>query len=226
MESNTITTRVFISDDHPIYREGIVRIIKNEKSFELAGVFQDDDLLTAVRTSSPDVVLTSLHNTKTDIIAAIRMIACKYPNTVVLTISSFEHDTEIIRAIKAGAHGCILRTANRAELVQAIQIARNFKYYYSKEIAGRLANLIGRGEAKKYMLESLPHVNEKDKIFIKHLCSGLSMKEIAAVMDISVHTLESKKRKIYSRLNTPNIAALMNYAILNGFYNPYAKVIT
>jgi two-component system, NarL family, response regulator NreC len=223
MEQRKTIIRVLVNDNYQIYREGIIRIIRSEKIFELAAVSQDNELLNLVKTTLPDVVLTAVDSKQAGIDGLVRSIVQQHPNTSVLALSTFEHDQEIVQALRAGAHGCLLRTANRAEVIQAIHMAKKFTYYYSPQIVGRLAALIGRRDAPKYMLQPIPYLSEKDKAFIKFLCTGYSMKEIAAATGISVHTLESKKRKIYSRLNTPNIATLLNYAILNGLYNPFVK---
>jgi DNA-binding NarL/FixJ family response regulator len=204
-----------------MYREGIVNTLRHENGFDVVAVLDNDGLLEVVESKRPDVVITSIQSAHTDIASAIRVISKKYPHIAVLTISNFEHVQTIVNMVRAGANGCLLRSAEKAELFKAIRCVITDGYYYSMQVVAPIANIIAKKEFEKFHIAMSDVLTEKEKSFIQLLCKGYSIKEISSITGVSIRTIEHRKEKVYGKLGKQNVVDLMNYAILNGLYNPY-----
>ena len=213
--------KVLVYDDQDVFREGIVEILKSEERFIVREVSDPSKFFTRVDENRPDVIITCVQSKEPDIAQLIQNIERKYPKTAVLTVSTFPHVHDVVRMLRAGATGCLLRNANRTEVIRAINDMHLNGYYYSQQVVDKLASLLKKAELPKFHLELAAQLSEKDKKFIRYLCKGYSMKRISAETGLFVYTLEYKKRQLYFRLNTDSVAGLINYAIVNGLHNPF-----
>jgi DNA-binding NarL/FixJ family response regulator len=214
--------RILINEDQDIYREGILQIIRSDPDFmPVETIDAEQDLLKAVEDKRPDVVITSIQNTNIDVLEVTKTISESFPDVGVLAISMFTHARIIISIVQAGAKGCLLRNANKSELVHAIRTIYKLEQYYSMEIRGMIGSMVAKKDFKSHMLKDYDLLTDKDKLFLRLLCQEFSLKDISARLNVTVRTLEHRKHKLYQMLNKENTIGLLNYAIVNGIYNPF-----
>jgi DNA-binding NarL/FixJ family response regulator len=223
MHTNKI--RIVVNDDHDIFREGMLHIIRAEHNFMLCSVIQPgENLVEEVANKNPDVVITSIHSKNMDCVEATRAITEKLPHIGILAITTFQHEHGIINMLQAGAKGCLLRNAQKRDLVQAIRSIHKLEHYYSAEIRGTLSKIIANSDIKSYVFRDYHQLTEKDILLLRYLCQELTLKEISTKLNVSVRTLEHRKNRLYELLGKSNTAGLINYAIINGIYNPFEAV--
>jgi DNA-binding NarL/FixJ family response regulator len=219
---NTNKIRIVVNDDHDIFREGLLQVIRAEQNLMLVSVIQPgENLVEAAASKNPDVVITSIHSKHMDCVEAARTITETLPHIGILAISTFQHEHGIISMLQAGAKGCLLRNAGKRDLLQAIRNIYNLEHYYSVEIAGILTKIIANSDIKTYVFKEHHQLTERDNVILRLLCKELTVKEISSQLQVSVRTIEHRKNKLYEILGKSNTAGLINYAIINGIYNPY-----
>jgi DNA-binding NarL/FixJ family response regulator len=214
--------RIVVNDDHDIFREGLLQVIRAEQNLMLVSVVQPgENLVETVANKNPDVVITSIHCRHMDCVEAARTITEKLPHIGILAITTFQHEHGIISMLQAGAKGCLLRNAGRRELLMAIKNIYNLEHYYSLEIAGILARIIAKADIKTYVFKDHHQLTERDNVILRLIGKELTVKEISAQLRVTIRAIEHRKKKLYDLLGKSNTAGLINYAIINGIYNPY-----
>jgi DNA-binding NarL/FixJ family response regulator len=213
--------RILVHDDHEVYREGMVHILKQEKEFQVVAVLEGNELEEAIICHQPDVILTAIQSEKNDIAAATRTIATKYPHISVLAVSLLHQEHFVIQMLNAGAKGCLLRNARKQDIVQAIKTVYRSDNYFSPPMKHRLYHVVAKADVERLNLTSAHSLSEIDKKFIKLLCRGLTLKEISQILHLKHVSLEHKKKVLYERLEQRCLAGLFNYAVVNGLHDPY-----
>jgi DNA-binding NarL/FixJ family response regulator len=217
---NKISILIHCAND--IFRHGIIQILSVERDLEIVGISENCDLLEQLQTKQPDIVLMWVELGQPDIIAAVHAITEKYPNIAVIAACEFDHNDLLVEMVGAGAKGLLLKSAEKREITDAIAAVYTLGYYYSRAIAGKLANLLKSHELKKFGLDGIPRLPEKDKAFIQLVCKGYSVKEIATATGVSRYAVEARRKQLYRKLELRSVVDVVNYAILHGLYNPHS----
>src|SRR5215469_1144077 len=130
--------RIAVFDDHPLFRDGVVQMLKRVEGFEIVGEGATaTDALKIAQECAPDVILLDLCMPGGGIEAAA-CIACDYPNvrTIMLTVSECEHD--VVSALLAGARGYVLKGSRESEIVDAVRAIVQGDFYFTPNLAARL----------------------------------------------------------------------------------------
>jgi two-component system, NarL family, response regulator NreC len=215
--------RVIVNDDEEIYKEGILHIVRQYPQLDLAVVVQPgEDPIATVQRVRPHIFITSIHGKVIDGISATKLITQKFPNVSVLAIAMFQHDTQLVDIVQAGAKGCLTRSAPKQEVLQAIASMHNGQQYYSSQVNGQIAHLIATNYFTDFKGQNPVHnLTQKDRQFLKRLCEEYTMKEISSEMNIDIRTLDWRKTKLFELLGKRTVAGLVNFCIVNGIFNPY-----
>jgi DNA-binding NarL/FixJ family response regulator len=141
------------------------------------------------------------------------LIALKsaYPDMRFLMLSQFDHEFVIIKMLKAGARGYLLKDAEPSELKYAIREIMEKSYYHSRLVNGHLISLIQKGEDYTRLALSDP-----EQEFLKYSCSDLTYKQIADKMHLSKRTIEGYREALFNKLNVKSRTGLAMYALKLG----------
>src|SRR5687768_7116802 len=121
LESST-PIRILVVDDHPLMREGIAAAIEGEQDMILAATASNGrEAIVAFREHRPDVTLMDLQMPKTNGLEAIKLIRAEFPEARIVVLTTYQHDTQAITALRAGAAGFLLKNMLRKELIEAIR---------------------------------------------------------------------------------------------------------
>ena len=201
--------KVFIVEDHMVVVEGIRSLLENERDFDVVGNADNGaSCLNYFRSNTADVILMDINLPDMNGIQLCKEIKENYPGIMVLALSTFNQGTYINKMMESGASGYLLKNAGRHEIIQALQDVVKGKTYLSFEA----------GQALKSATLSNPQqplLTKREKEILLLITEGLTNIQIGEKLFISIDTVESHRKNLYSKLGVKNTATLMRYAIEN-----------
>ena len=203
MEESTGRIRVLVADDHPVFRRGMRAILGAEPDTELVGEATDgEEAVALARKLQPDVILMDLNMPRVTGIEATRRILEANPNIAILMLTMFEDDKSIFAAMRAGAHGYVLKGADGAETLRAIHAAASGEAIFSPTITQRLSEYFatpGRdhptGSARPFS-----NLTEREHEILSLMAEGFTNNAIASRLYLSPKTVRNYVSSIFTKL--------------------------
>ncbi len=198
--------RILVADDHFVVRMGLIALVGTEADMEVVGEAADGrQAVETYQKCQPDLVLMDLRMPLMDGIGATSEIRSRAPDARVLMLTTFEGDTDIHRALQAGAQGYVLKNSTGAELIPALRAVAAGEKWIPKEIASRLA-------ARKLFEELTP----REVQVLQQMAKGLANKEIGDVLKISEHTVKDHLKNILGKLRVADRTEAVTVALQRG----------
>jgi len=207
--------QVALVDDHRLLRNGLSNFINNTPQFEV--LFEADngiDLQEKMRHGAvPDVVLMDINMPLMDGYDATQWLNQNHPSVKVIALSMYDSEECIIRMLRRGAKGYLLKDTEPAELIRAITETKTNGYYYTPLVARQISLLINdrENEQKNAMV-----LTERELELLQLMASEMTYKEIADKMCLSPKTVENHREKICEKLQVKTRVGLVMYAMKNG----------
>ena len=216
IKRNNNTIRVLLADDHKIVREGIFYILEREPDIDVIG--QAEDGRSAVQMALelvPDVILMDMGMPEMNGIEAAGRIAAERPQCRVIILSMYSDKRFVTQALKVGAKGYLLKGCAADEMVLAIRtVADNDMYICSKILEVIVDNYVKESPAE--IDKSSVDLSPREREVLKLIADGRNTKEIAAIINIGIKTVETYRQQLMKKLNIFNIAVLTKYAVREG----------
>ncbi|HWY40648.1 MAG TPA: response regulator transcription factor [Chthoniobacterales bacterium] len=208
-------TRVLLADDHALVRAGIRALVEKIPGVEVVGeAGTGREALELVRTKLPNIVLMDIAMTELGGLEALPRVTKDFPSVKVIILSAHASEEYVIRALREGASGYMLKDSATTELELAINSVIQGKIYLSPSISRTVIDdYLQRVSGAVSPLEQL---TSRQREILQLIAEGKNTKEIAAELDISVKTVESHRLQLMDRLNIHDIPGLVRYAIRNG----------
>ena len=182
--------RVLIADDHSVVRMGLVSLLGTAKNVEVVGeAINGDEAVRKALKLRPDVVVMDLVMPRKDGVAATEEILTDAPETKILILTTFGTSDDITRALKSGATGAIMKSATNRELLAAVQSVAQGSRFISAEVEGIVAND-----------PPIPELSQRQREILESIVRGLTNKEIATALDISLESVKSHVKVILQKL--------------------------
>jgi DNA-binding NarL/FixJ family response regulator len=198
--------RVLCVDDHPLFLEGIARVISHQDDMELVDtVANGTDGIARYRETRPDVTLMDLRLPDVDGIAAMAAIRREFPEARVMMLTTSEGDVEIQRALAAGARGYMLKTSAPKDLLAGIRTIHAGRKHIPAEIATNLAQNVGQETLTAREIEVL-----------QQLAEGRRNRDIGKQLSISEETVKGHVRSIFDKLGSNDRTQAVSIAIRRG----------
>ena len=210
-----MTTRIFLTDDHSIFRTGLRALIENEEDMLVVGEAGDGS--SAVRMCkelNPDVVIMDISMPDISGVEATRQILKSKPHIKVIALSMFMDKNFTAEMLEAGASGYLPKECVYEELIEAIKWTMSGKKYLSPRITGTVITEYLTAKEKADLVEdSKPTAKERE--IIRMIAEEKRQKEMARALNVSVLTVKTHIRKIKEKLKIKTTVGLVKYAIKN-----------
>ena len=195
--------RVLVADDHPVFRRGMRAVLGAEPDTELVGEATDGEEAVALALKlQPDVILMDLNMPNLTGIEATRRILEENPDTAVLMLTMFEDDKSIFAAMRAGAHGYVLKGADGAEMLRAIRAAASGEAIFSPAITRRLTEYFATPGRDRAATEerAFPDLTEREREILALVAEGYTNNAIASRLYLSPKTVRNYVSSIFTKL--------------------------
>lgn len=207
--------RVLIADDHTMVRESLVAVLQAEADIEV--VAQAADGLEAVALAErtrPDIVIADLSMPRLGGLEVVRRLRELLPQTRVLVLTMHQEDEYVLQAVRAGASGYLVKDSAAHELVEAVRRLHAGRAHFGPQAARALAEQMQNPERDAGDPYGTLTTREREVFHL--IAEGLTTKEIARRLDISVKTAENHRGRVLDKLGMRNTAELVRYALRRG----------
>lgn len=202
--------RILIADDHALFREGLRALFTALPDIEVVGeAAEGAAAISQVDTLQPDLVLMDINMPGVNGIEATRRILSTHPNLGVIMVTMLEDDASVFSAMRAGARGYVLKGAHHDEILQAIRAVAAGQAVFGPAIAARMMNFfqglnttLHTGSAA----QAFPELTEREREVLTLIAQGVSNKEIAEKLFISMKTVSNHITNIFSKLQVADRA--------------------
>jgi len=203
---NSNIIRILIVDDHPVVCSGLTSMLSVQAGIEVIGsASSGEEALSIVRRDLPDLMLLDLRMPGMDGIGVLNALKKMERAPRVMVLTSFEKEEDIYRAIRAGAHGYLLKDTSESEMIEAINIVFAGKRYIPRHIAARLTERMMRSDLTARELQIL-----------ELLAQGSTNKQIAGALSISDNTVRHHVNNIMEKLQVTDRTEAVATALRNG----------
>ena len=209
--------RILLADDHNVMRRGLRMLLESQPGFSV--VAEAADGLAAVEqalATQPDVVVMDIAMPRLAGIDAAERITEKLPSTAIVILSMHSDEGYVLRALKAGAKGYLLKDSAEGDLVEAIKNVSAGKAFFSPEVSRMLVEDYVREMKSRDAKDSYELLTAREREVLHVLAEGKSNKDIAALLNLSLYTVETHRRNIQEKLNLHGLAELILYAVRKG----------
>lgn len=206
--------RVLIVDDQTLFRTGLTSLLSEDERVDVVGQALDgSDAVKQALRLKPDVVLMDIKMPNLDGIEATRQIVEALPETKVLILTTFESDSQVIQALKAGASGYVLKDSSVTAIVSSIVAVMSGERVMASAVANRVLEMLTGTTTPKEFYDGL--TNREIEI-LKLLASGMANKQIAYRLKISEKTVRNHVSNTYEKLGIYDRSQAVLYAVKKG----------
>jgi DNA-binding NarL/FixJ family response regulator len=206
--------KIAIADDHQVSRFGLAAML-DSRIHELVGeAGNGHEIIDIVKNKQVDIVFMDIEMPKLDGIAATKIINESIAGVGIIALSMHKDSPYLIKMIDAGALGYLSKTANKKEVLEAINTVSNNKSYYCREASKSMSELI----VKRNNIKLKNVLNENEIKIVRLLCEEYNSDEIGKMLFLSKRTIDGARLRIQNKLNVSSTAGIVKYAITNGIY--------
>jgi len=206
METDKIL--IAIVDDHTLFRNGVASLMSEFEELKVLFEAENGQQMQAAlaKHGLPEVVLMDINMPVMDGYEATSWLKKNHPKVKVLALSMFEDDQAVIKMIRCGACGYVLKESKPRDLLEAIKTIHAKGVYINELVTGKLVRSVSGGEEE-------PDISKKELEFLKYCCSELTYREIADKMFVSPRTVDNYREALFLKLNLKSRTGLVLYAI-------------
>lgn len=215
--------RILLADDHALFREGVSKIFKAQPDFEVVGEANDGiEAIIKAKELLPDLILMDVTMPVCDGLEATQQIKTELPEITIVMLSVSDEDEKVFQAIRNGAQGYLLKSINSQEMLAGLRGAVRGEAAISRAMGGRMLaefrRISHKGNQSDY--EDLVSLTIREQEVLILVAEGKSNKEIAASLNVSIHTVKSHMRKILAKLHIEKRQEAALFAKREGLIKP------
>jgi len=208
---------VFIADDHAVVRDGLRLLIETQSDMKVVSEASNGrEAARQVLHANPDVVIMDLAMPELNGVEATRQIREKCPATKVIILSMHSSSEHIFQALKAGAHGYLLKESAGMEVISAIRVVHSGKRYLSEKIGDVMIDEYIHNREVVETGSPLSKLSTREREILQLVVEGKSSIEIAQTLFISPKTVETYRSRLMQKLGINDLPGLIKFAIQHG----------
>jgi two-component system response regulator NreC len=209
--------RVILADDHSVMRHGLRLILEQQEDFEVLGEANDGrEAVSLAEALHPDVAVLDITMPNLNGIEAARQISDKQPNVAIVVLSMHADEGYVLRALKAGARGYLLKESPEGDFVSAIRSVSEGKAFFSPAVSRLLVEDYVRRLQDKDIEDSYELLTSREREILQLIAEGKSNKDVANMLNLSLYTVETHRSNILEKLNLHSVPELILYAVRKG----------
>ena len=206
--------RILIADDHPIFREGLRKVIEREPDFEVVAEATDGaTALTALRALKPDVAVLDIDLPQLDGFEVVRTLRREALPTPVVFLTMHNDEEMVNEALDLGVNGYVVKDSAVTDIVASIRAAAAGQHFFSPSIAGYLLNRRARAAELAARKPGLGELTPTERRILKLIAENKTSREIAAELFVSHRTVENHRTSICQKLELRGAHALLKFAL-------------
>lgn len=209
--------RIVLADDHTILRKGLRLLLERERDFQVVGEASNGrDALGIVEETRPDVLIMDIGMPILNGIETTKRISATHPNTPVVILSVHADEAYILRALKAGARGYLLKDSAETDLIQAVRAVGAGKAFFSPAVSKVLADDYLRQIRQQGVEDAYDLLTARERELLQLIVELKPTREIAELLGVSAHTVDKHRGNLMQKLNVHSIPELILYAVRRG----------
>jgi two-component system response regulator NreC len=210
-----MSTGILLADHHRIVREGVRRILEQREDFTVVGEAADgESAVRQVEEKKPDIAIVELLMPRLSGVEAIRRIV-KLGRTRCVVLSAHQSRRHVQDALHAGACGYVLKDVSSNQLLEAIDVVRFGRFFFSPDVTQYVVDA-ATGSAAGRLDSGLPSLTNREREVLQLIAEGLSTKEIAACLGVATRTADSHRGRLMEKLGIHKASGLVRFAIREG----------
>jgi NarL family two-component system response regulator LiaR len=210
-------TRILIADDHPLLREALCQVFSNQKDMEIIGqAGNGEEAIDLTSQLKPDILVMDIMMPKFDGLEASRQIKKIAPNTAILILTAYDDDNYVLGLLEAGATGYLMKSAKGQDLVEAVRAVRAGESVLHPKIIEKLLKqaMVKPIAAAEQKIKNL--LSDREMEMLKLLATGMSNKEIAESLCLSLRTVKAHMSNIFTKMNVASRSEALVEALRKG----------
>jgi DNA-binding NarL/FixJ family response regulator len=211
-------TKIFIVDDHSLFREGLAYLLSQIEGLSVVGGASDGTEFIEILENGdlPDLVLMDITMPFMDGIEACKQAISKYPDLKILALSMNDEQEYYMKMIQAGAKGFVQKQADKKELAEAISEVLSGGSYFPEDLLRKIIIKMGNKDTNSTKAINAYNLTNRELEVLSYICQGYTNAEIAEKMFLSQKTIEGHRANLLSKTETKNSAHLVMFSIKNG----------
>jgi two-component system, NarL family, response regulator NreC len=212
-----MSIRILLADDHTLMRQGLRHILESHDDFEVVAEANSGiEAVEAARLHHPDVAIVDVAMKELNGIETTAQILKHSPHTAVLILSMYSDERYVLRSVKAGARGYVLKNSAGDELVQAILTVQKGTAFFSPAVARIFQNGFARLKDARETSDRYDLLTDRERQIYQLLAEGNSNKDIANRLALSLHTVETHRWRLMEKMDLHSTAELVLSAVRRG----------
>lgn len=206
---------LLVADDHTLVRESLVDALQREADLEVVAQAADGlETLDKAQLVRPDIVITDISMPRLSGIEVVRRLRESLPDTRVLVLTMHQEDEYVLQAVRVGASGYMVKDSAVSELLEAVRCVAAGRGYFGPQAAKALAEQLQHPE--RDLADPYGRLTAREREAFHLIAEGLTTKEIARQLGISIKTAENHRARVLAKLGVRNTAELVRYALRKG----------
>ncbi len=211
------STRIVLADDHTIMRHGLRLVLERQPTFEVVGEANNGrEAIDIVIRENPDVVIMDIAMPLLNGIEAAKRIHEERLRTAVVILSMHSDEGYILKALRAGATGYLLKDSAESDLIQAVRAVSGGKAFFSPAVSKVLADDYLRQLQHQGVEDPYDLLTARERELLQLVAELKSTKDIAGILGVSPHTVDTHRAHLMQKLNAHSIPELILYAVRKG----------
>jgi len=211
------TIRILLADDHRVVRRGLCLLLESQFGFQVVAEASDGRQAIAMAAEhAPDIAVLDVAMPMLNGIEAARQISTRQPRTGIVFLSMHSDEGYVLKALKSGAKGYLLKDSAEYDLVNAIRAVHDGKAFFSPAINKMLADEYMRQLCEQEVEDSYDLLTTRERETLQLFAEAKTPKEVATMLNLSLYTVETHRSNIFQKLNLHSTAELILYAVRKG----------